>query len=167
MKLDCFVLHSILLTYPFSHMYFILSFFFPTIQDLIFHCKFVQIVIGSKYYIQYSNYTAGHPKCNNKTDQIYLSQIYLWGITFYKDQMIGCTTSCEVRKMMKSVVTVAATAGYNHCCMPRHWIKDNLDVLVGYSSPCCFHILPKLIWCSSTWCILGQSFCNHRPDIYD
>ncbi|GFX12604.1 hypothetical protein TNCV_3157251 [Trichonephila clavipes] len=50
--------------------------------------------------------------------------------------------------MMKLVVNADVIAGYNRFHTPRHRIKDTLDVTSGYSSPCSFHRLPKLIWCS-------------------
>ncbi|GFV46982.1 hypothetical protein TNCV_3033791 [Trichonephila clavipes] len=43
----------------------------------------------------------------------------------------------------KSVVSVAAIVGYNHCNTHFHRIKEALDVPLRYSSPCDFHILAK------------------------
>ncbi|GFY16937.1 hypothetical protein TNCV_3689951 [Trichonephila clavipes] len=57
--------------------------------------------------------------------------------------------------------------GYNHYLTPRHRIKETLDVTLGYSNPCDFHILPKLIWCSSRWCIKSQSLCNLGAHVFD
>ncbi|GFX50708.1 hypothetical protein TNCV_2722941 [Trichonephila clavipes] len=62
--------------------------------------------------------------------------------------------------MTKSVVSVTAIVGYNSSYTPRYRIKEALDVSLGYNSPCGFHILPKLIWCSSGWCILRHSRCT-------
>ncbi|GFV69883.1 hypothetical protein TNCV_1982501 [Trichonephila clavipes] len=83
----------------------------------------------------------------------------------YKDQTMKITASCDVNMMTKSVVSIAAIVGYNHCHMLWYGIKDALHVSVGCSSPCGFHILPKLIWCSSRGCILGQSLCKHGPHV--
>ncbi|GFV54155.1 hypothetical protein TNCV_1027271 [Trichonephila clavipes] len=58
--------------------------------------------------------------------------------------------------MTESVVSVAAIVGYNRCHTPRHRIKEPLDVSLGYSNSCGFHILPKLNWCSSGLSIPGQ-----------
>ncbi|GFS50258.1 hypothetical protein TNCV_3491 [Trichonephila clavipes] len=52
----------------------------------------------------------------------------------YTDQTIKITPSCNVRMMAKSVVSVAAIVGYNHCHMPRHRIKEALDISLEYSS---------------------------------
>ncbi|GFW19538.1 hypothetical protein TNCV_1604301 [Trichonephila clavipes] len=49
----------------------------------------------------------------------------------------------------KSVDSVATIVGYTHCHMSRHSIKEVLDVSLGYSSPCGFHILQKFIWCGN------------------
>ncbi|GFV47313.1 hypothetical protein TNCV_4829691 [Trichonephila clavipes] len=49
----------------------------------------------------------------------------------------------------KSVVSVATIAGCNHFHRPWYRIKEALDISLGYSNPCRFRILPKLIWCSS------------------
>ncbi|GFY15793.1 uncharacterized protein TNCV_1284381 [Trichonephila clavipes] len=37
---------------------------------------------------------------------------------------------------------------------------------VGYSRPSSFHMLPKLIWCSSWGCNLGQPLNNHGPHAF-
>ncbi|GFS95880.1 hypothetical protein TNCV_2259451 [Trichonephila clavipes] len=57
--------------------------------------------------------------------------------------------------MTISVVSVAVIDRYNSCHTPGHKINRGLDVSSGYSSPCVFHMLPKLIWCSSGWCTLN------------
>ncbi|GFT24122.1 hypothetical protein TNCV_2063731 [Trichonephila clavipes] len=54
------------------------------------------------------------------------------------------TASCDVWMMVKSVVSVTVIVGYNPCHTPRHRTKETLDVSLEYSSPCGFHILPKL-----------------------
>ncbi|GFX59148.1 hypothetical protein TNCV_936631 [Trichonephila clavipes] len=72
--------------------------------------------------------------------------------------------------VIKSVVSVAAIVGYNHCYAPRHRIKEALDVSLSYSSPCVFRILSKLIWCSSGGCIPSHSRCasmSHTLSIDD
>ncbi|GFT14351.1 MPN domain-containing protein [Trichonephila clavipes] len=58
--------------------------------------------------------------------------------------------------MTNSAVRIATIVGYNCCHIPRHRIKEALDVFLGYSSPCGINILPNFIWCSSRWCILDQ-----------
>lgn len=68
----------------------------------------MRAIVGQSF-----KYTAGHPKCNTKKNQRYQSQIYLEDNTLYKDQMIENTASCEVRKMIKSVVSVATIGDYN------------------------------------------------------
>ncbi|GFV27317.1 uncharacterized protein TNCV_3795121 [Trichonephila clavipes] len=50
--------------------------------------------------------------------------------------------------------------------MPRHSFKEILDVFVGYSRPSSFQTLPKLIWCGSCGCNLGQSLSSHRPHVF-
>ncbi|GFW47866.1 hypothetical protein TNCV_2400531 [Trichonephila clavipes] len=69
----------------------------------------------------------------------------------------------------KSVGIVVAIVGYNHCHTSRHRIKEALDVSLRQSSlyPCGFQILPKLIWCSSGWCIPGQSLYKYGPHVID
>ncbi|GFT80550.1 hypothetical protein TNCV_5122581 [Trichonephila clavipes] len=73
----------------------------------------------------------------------------------YKDQAIEITVPCDMWRMTKSIVSVAAIVGRNLCHTPRYRIEEALDVFLGYSSPCDFHILPKLIWSSSGWLIPG------------
>ncbi|GFS62971.1 uncharacterized protein TNCV_2054461 [Trichonephila clavipes] len=85
----------------------------------------------------------------------------------YKDQTILIAASCDVWMITISVVSIAAIKDYNSCHTPRHRIKEALDVSLGYSSPCGFHILPKLIWCSIGWCIPVQSLCKHGPHVSD
>ncbi|GFS92832.1 uncharacterized protein TNCV_1162201 [Trichonephila clavipes] len=90
-----------------------------------------------------------HTKCNTKKGQRYHNEIYLANLMVYKDQI----DSSEVWMIIKSVVSAAAIMGCNHCHTPRHRIKEALDVSLGYgyNSPRGFHILPKLICCSSGW----------------
>ncbi|GFT87747.1 uncharacterized protein TNCV_4000961 [Trichonephila clavipes] len=85
----------------------------------------------------------------------------------YKDQTIEITASYDTWMMTKSVVSVAAIVDYNHCHTARHRVKEALDVFLGYSSPCGFHILQKFILCSNGWCILGTSLCKHGPHVGD
>lgn len=76
-----------------------------------------------------------------------------WDIT---DKFIWKITHCtkftwlkmqqrEVKKLMKSVLSVAIVADY----MP--WSIE--EVLLGYSNTCCFHILPKFI-CDQLFCCI-------------
>ncbi|GFY30534.1 hypothetical protein TNCV_3522971 [Trichonephila clavipes] len=61
--------------------------------------------------------------------------------------------------MAKLEVSVATIIGYNRCT--RLGIESEaLDVFLGYSSPSGFHILQKLIWCSSggVWASMGCTF---------
>ncbi|GFX48573.1 uncharacterized protein TNCV_584711 [Trichonephila clavipes] len=39
-------------------------------------------------------------------------------------------------------------------------------MFLGYSRHSSFHTLPKLIWCGSWGCNLGQSLSNHRPYVF-
>ncbi|GFX78027.1 uncharacterized protein TNCV_971811 [Trichonephila clavipes] len=112
-------------------------------------------------------YTAGHTKRSIKKDQRYHSELYLPDNMLFKDQTIEITASCDVWMMTISVVSVASIVGYNRCHTPRHTIKNALDVSLAYSSSCGFHILPKLIWCSSSWCNPGQSLCKSGPHVFD
>ncbi|GFX48677.1 hypothetical protein TNCV_407861 [Trichonephila clavipes] len=75
--------------------------------------------------------------------------------------------SCDVWLMTKPVVSVAAIVGYNSSQMPWDRIKDVLVASLRYSTPYGFHILPKLIWCSSRGLIPGQSLCKHGPHVFD
>ncbi|GFV53798.1 uncharacterized protein TNCV_1592211 [Trichonephila clavipes] len=105
-------------------------------------------------------YTAGITKCNTQKYQRYHSEVYLDENRLYKDQTIKITASCDVWRRTKLAVRGAAIVGYNHFHTPRHKIKEALDVPavpLGYSSPCGFPVLPKLIWCSSGECIQGES----------
>ncbi|GFX03696.1 hypothetical protein TNCV_2112681 [Trichonephila clavipes] len=63
----------------------------------------------------------------------------------------------------KSVVNVATNVGYNQLAR----ITEDLDVSLGYNSPCGFHILTKLMWCSSGWCITDQSLCKQGEHVLD
>ncbi|GFU64261.1 hypothetical protein TNCV_3780721 [Trichonephila clavipes] len=83
-----------------------------------------------------------------------------------KDQTIEITASCDVWMMTKSVVSVIAIVGYNCCHTPRHRFNETLDVSLGYSSPCGFHILPNLIWSSSEFCIPGLSLYKLGPLVF-
>ncbi|GFY11936.1 hypothetical protein TNCV_4974361 [Trichonephila clavipes] len=85
----------------------------------------------------------------------------------YKDERIKITVFCDVGMIITSVVNVATNFGYNLCHTPRYRIKEASDVSLRYSSPWGFHILPKLIWCSSRECIPGQSLCKHGPHAFD
>ena len=71
----------------------------------------------------------------------------------------------EVWFLPKSVVRVAAIVGDHSCHTPRYWFKETLDVFLGHSRPNSFHTLPKLIWCGSWGCNLGQSLSNHGPHV--
>ncbi|GFT06041.1 hypothetical protein TNCV_1594741 [Trichonephila clavipes] len=48
----------------------------------------------------------------------------------------------------KSVDLAAIIVGYGHGHTARYRITDALNVFLWYSSPCGFHMLSKLIWCS-------------------
>ncbi|GFW68215.1 hypothetical protein TNCV_1880971 [Trichonephila clavipes] len=80
--------------------------------------------------------------------------------------MIKITASCDMWMKTKSVVSVAAIVGYNHFHTLRHRIKEALDVSLGYSSPCGFPIMPKLIWCRMVY-PGSQSTCIHTPHVFD
>ena len=73
-----------------------------------------------------------------------------------KYQMIKFIDFCEVWFLPKSVVGVAAIVGDHSCHTPRYWFKETLDVFLGHSRPSSFHTFPKLIWCGSWGCNLGQ-----------
>ncbi|GFU52374.1 hypothetical protein TNCV_3958881 [Trichonephila clavipes] len=45
--------------------------------------------------------------------------------------------------MKKSLVSIATIVDYYHLPTPPHRINESLDVFLGYSSSCGFHILPK------------------------
>ncbi|GFX31274.1 retrovirus-related Pol polyprotein from transposon TNT 1-94 [Trichonephila clavipes] len=62
-----------------------------------------------------------------------------------KYQMITFIDFCEVWFLPESVARLAAIVGDHRCHTPR----QILDVLLGYSRPSNFHMLPKLIWCGS------------------
>ncbi|GFX66482.1 uncharacterized protein TNCV_1291631 [Trichonephila clavipes] len=89
-------------------------------------------------------YTVGQTECSTKKYQIYNSEFYLAGSTLYKDQEIKITSSCDVW-MTELVISVATVVGYNRYHMPRNRIEEALDVSLGYSNPCGFHILLKFI----------------------
>ncbi|GFS87439.1 hypothetical protein TNCV_207571 [Trichonephila clavipes] len=90
--------------------------------------------------------------------------VYLEDSMLYKDQI---TASCDVWIMTNSVASAAAIVGCNRCHTSRHRIKEALGLSLGYSIPCGFHIFPKLIWCSSGWCIPGQLLCTHGLHVFD
>ncbi|GFU80154.1 uncharacterized protein TNCV_2911631 [Trichonephila clavipes] len=73
---------------------------------------------------------------------------------------------CEVWFLPESVARVVAIVGDHRCHTPRHSFKETLDVFLGYSRPSSFHTLPKLIWCGSWGCNLGQSLSNHGPHVF-
>ncbi|GFS92896.1 hypothetical protein TNCV_1162681 [Trichonephila clavipes] len=85
----------------------------------------------------------------------------------FKDQTIKIITSGDLWTMAGSVVSLAIIAGYNHCHKPRYRFKYALEVSLGYSSSCCFHTLPKFIWCSNGWSIPSQSLCRHVSHIFN
>ncbi|GFS71104.1 uncharacterized protein TNCV_5049071 [Trichonephila clavipes] len=111
-------------------------------------------------------YTAGHRECKTKEDQRYHREIYL-ADNMYEDQAIKITASCDSWMRTKSVIRVAAISGYSRCHTLRHRIKETLDVSLVYGSPCGFHILSKLIWCSSGGCIPGQLLWKRGPHVFD
>ncbi|GFX01206.1 transposable element Tcb1 transposase [Trichonephila clavipes] len=76
--------------------------------------------------------------------EISLRNFYLADNMLYKDETIKITISCNVWMMTKSVVSVAAIVGYNHCHTPRHRIKEALDVSLGYRSPSSFKHIAKV-----------------------
>ncbi|GFU33761.1 hypothetical protein TNCV_2048191 [Trichonephila clavipes] len=80
---------------------------------------------------------------------------------------IKVTASSDVRMMTISEVSIAIIVGYNRYHTPRHGIKEAFDVSSGYNSSCISHILSKLIWCSSGWCIPSQSIFKHALHIFD
>ncbi|GFT39983.1 uncharacterized protein TNCV_2110861 [Trichonephila clavipes] len=80
--------------------------------------------------------------------------------------MIKFIDFCGVWFLPESVARVAAIVGDHRCHTPRHLFKETLDVFWGYSRPCCFHSLPKLIWCGSWGCNLGQSLSNYGPHVF-
>ncbi|GFT05043.1 hypothetical protein TNCV_530981 [Trichonephila clavipes] len=67
----------------------------------------------------------------------------------------------------KSIVSVATIVGFNRCHTPRHRLKDALDVSLEYGCLCGLDMLPKLIWCSSGWCIRSQSLGKHGRHVFD
>ncbi|GFU85612.1 uncharacterized protein TNCV_1719031 [Trichonephila clavipes] len=80
--------------------------------------------------------------------------------------MIKFIDFCEVWFLPESVARVPAIVG-DHCChMPRHCFKETLDVFLEYSRPSSLHTLPKLFWCGSWGCNLGQSLSNLGPHIF-
>ncbi|GFW32529.1 hypothetical protein TNCV_676871 [Trichonephila clavipes] len=85
----------------------------------------------------------------------------------YKDQTIKITASCDEWMMTNSAVSVSDIVGYSHCYAPQHKSKEALDVSLGYTSPCGFSILPKLVCCSRGWCIPGQSLCKQGLYVLD
>ncbi|GFU92775.1 uncharacterized protein TNCV_3683221 [Trichonephila clavipes] len=80
--------------------------------------------------------------------------------------MITFMDCCEVGFLPESVARVAATVGDHLCHTPRHSFRETLDVVLGYSRPSSFHTLPKLFWCGSWGCNLGQSLSNHGPHVF-
>ncbi|GFU07143.1 hypothetical protein TNCV_1316091 [Trichonephila clavipes] len=62
----------------------------------------------------------------------------------YKNETTKITASWDAWIMTKSVDSAAAFVGYSRCHMPRHRIKEALDVSLGCISPHGFHILPKI-----------------------
>ncbi|GFS54353.1 uncharacterized protein TNCV_4808621 [Trichonephila clavipes] len=80
--------------------------------------------------------------------------------------MIKFIVFCEVWFLPESVARVATIVGDHRCHMPLHLFKETLDVFLGYSIPSSFHALPKLIWCGSWGCNLGQSLSNHGSHVF-
>ncbi|GFW26703.1 uncharacterized protein TNCV_2850931 [Trichonephila clavipes] len=70
--------------------------------------------------------------------------------------MIKFIDFCEVWFLPESAARVAAIAGDHRCYTPRHYFKETLDVLLGYSRPSSFHTLPNF---------LGQWLSNHGPHV--
>ncbi|GFT27200.1 uncharacterized protein TNCV_40421 [Trichonephila clavipes] len=84
----------------------------------------------------------------------------------YNDQTSKITAFCNVWRMTKSEVRVAAIVGCNLCHMPCHRMRKSLVVSLGYHSPCGFHILPKYIWCCSEVCQVSRgASMNHTFSI--
>ncbi|GFS66491.1 uncharacterized protein TNCV_3857131 [Trichonephila clavipes] len=73
---------------------------------------------------------------------------------------------CEVRFLPESLARVASIVGDHRCHTPWQLFKETLDVFLGYSGPSNFPSLPKLIWCGSWACNLGQSLSNHGPHVF-
>ncbi|GFT91981.1 uncharacterized protein TNCV_125111 [Trichonephila clavipes] len=67
--------------------------------------------------------------------------------------MIEFIDFCEVWFLPESVARIAAIVGDHHCHTPRHWLKETLDVFLGYRRPSSFHTVPKLIRCGS-WSVI-------------
>ncbi|GFU34406.1 uncharacterized protein TNCV_1991791 [Trichonephila clavipes] len=80
--------------------------------------------------------------------------------------MIKFIDFCAVWFLPESVARVAAIVRHHHCYTPQRWFKETSDVFLGYSRPINFHTLPKLIWCGSSGCNLGQSL-NNMFSIYE
>ncbi|GFV76719.1 hypothetical protein TNCV_4729391 [Trichonephila clavipes] len=51
----------------------------------------------------------------------------------YEDQTIKITDSCDVGMIAKSVVSITTIVGFNRYHRPRHGIKEDLDVSLGYT----------------------------------
>ncbi|GFW74277.1 uncharacterized protein TNCV_2524801 [Trichonephila clavipes] len=66
----------------------------------------------------------------------------------------------------ESVARVAAIVGDHRCHTPRYGFKETLDVFLRYSRPSSLHTLPKLIWCGSWGCNMGQPLSNHGPHVF-
>ncbi|GFX09377.1 uncharacterized protein TNCV_1887901 [Trichonephila clavipes] len=77
--------------------------------------------------------------------------------------MIKFIDFCEVWILPESV---AAIVGDHRCHTPRHCFEDTLDVFLGYSRSSSFYKLPKLIWCGSWGCNMGQSLSSHGPHVF-
>ncbi|GFS67854.1 uncharacterized protein TNCV_2295171 [Trichonephila clavipes] len=80
--------------------------------------------------------------------------------------MIKFIDFSEVWFLPESVARVATIVGDHRCHTPRHRFKETLVVFLGYSRPSSFHTMPKLTWCGSWGCNLGQSLSNHGPHVF-
>ncbi|GFX35989.1 uncharacterized protein TNCV_4215111 [Trichonephila clavipes] len=85
-----------------------------------------------------------------------------------KNVLLGTHFQCvgEVKFLPESVARVAAFVEDHRCHTPRHCFKETLDVFLGYGTTSSFHTLPKLIWCGSWGCNLGQPLSNYGPHVF-
>ncbi|GFX94655.1 uncharacterized protein TNCV_3088841 [Trichonephila clavipes] len=83
-----------------------------------------------------------------------------------KYQIIKFIDLCEVWFLPESVAKLAVIVGDHHRHTTRQGFKETSDVFCWYSRPNSFHTLPKLIWCGSWKCNLGQSLSNHGPHVF-
>ncbi|GFY73194.1 hypothetical protein TNIN_319431 [Trichonephila inaurata madagascariensis] len=62
--------------------------------------------------------------------------------------------------------SVSAVSGSNYY-PSRHYLKENLTVLLRYDNSCYLRTLLKLFKCSREGYLKHLPFLNHRPDVYD